>query len=516
MIMPRPWVIAVSLLVLFLSIKSGTWTAVSSSIDRAAASVRMAYNPGDSTPSFSPGDRIAPSILAPSPSTTAPTPPSARAPSSRRREVPVHQKAGFRLNESHTKVGCTACHPKRQRTGGKENAGKKKENCGFCHGFQHDLPAGLTCTMCHSLESFSRINDYRHLLNDFWRVGVHRTLSCRECHPDLRFKGTPRECVYCHVERRQDAPPPHGLKLGNDCQQCHSPYGWQPVKFQHPGFILGPAHRSLNCLDCHPGYEFTNVQPYCYSCHKREFHGLAGFDHAAAGLPYDCRKCHSLYAFTAPVSYRDHQSGLITQGRHKSAACLDCHRQRVFYGLSGECRNCHQKDYNAAKNPNHASSGFPLDCTLCHESTDFSWESGWKDHLWWPLQGMHALQSCIDCHRDGVYAGKSPLCVSCHQSDYAGAKEPDHQAIGLPTSCDQCHRDSHTSWNQATFNHPLPLTAQHAGIGCTECHKEPGNFAAFVCTDCHLRQNTSPLHRGVSGYSYDSQSCYYCHPQGQS
>ncbi|MEW5801105.1 MAG: cytochrome c3 family protein [bacterium] len=423
-----------------------------------------------------------------------------------RKETFIHRREGYLLNKDHRANGCVSCHPKAQGR-------RRRGGCGSCHDYRHDLPKGVTCTTCHTIESFSQIKNYRHLLNDFFRVGVHKTLSCRECHPNGQFKGNPRECVHCHMERRQDAP--HGLKLGGDCQECHTPNGWQPVKHQHSGFTLRAAHRNLHCLDCHPDYTFEGVQSFCYSCHKREFHGGAGLDHAAAGLPYDCLLCHTMYSFSPPASYRDHPSGLISEGNHHGAACRDCHKKAIFQGLSDECQSCHQKDYASTASPNHAQNGFSLDCTVCHDPKDPSWESGGKNHTWWPLRGMHKTLDCSECHGDGVYAGKSTDCLSCHQADYAGTTDPDHQAAGYPTGCDQCHQDSHTSWEQVIFDHPLPLTSNHAGIACTECHKEPANYAVFVCTDCHLRQNTNFIHRGIAGYNYASESCYGCHPQGQ-
>jgi len=478
--MHRLWVIVLSLLLVF-SIQSGGWTA-----SAATSTTTSSSSTSSSTTTLS---------------TTSSTTTSSTAGG---KETYIHRMEGYRLNKSHKANRCTSCHPKSQR---------RRGGCGSCHEQRHDLPKRLTCTTCHILESFFQIKNYRHLLNDFLRVGVHKTLSCRECHPNGQFKGNPRECVHCHMERRQDAP--HGMKLGGDCQQCHTPYGWQPVRFQHPNFNLQAAHRGLNCLDCHPGYEFKNAQSFCYSCHKREFHGGGGFDHAAAGFPYDCLLCHTINSFAPPASYRDHPSGLISQGNHRSASCLDCHKQGIFHGLSDECQFCHQKDYAATANPNHSSSGFPLDCTLCHRSQDPSWESGGRNHIW-PLRGTHQTLACTDCHKDGVYApGKSTVCFNCHQSDYEGTRNPDHQASNYPTNCDQCHQDSHISWDQATFNHPLPLNTNHAGIACTECHQDPANYAVFVCTDCHQRQNTNFIHRGISGYNYNSQSCYNCHPQGR-
>ncbi|RPJ03222.1 MAG: hypothetical protein EHM31_01520, partial [Candidatus Aminicenantes bacterium] len=43
-----------------------------------------------------------------------------------------------------------------------------------------------------------------HDRTNFPLTGKHRTLSCRECHINLVFEGTPTDCEVCHWQRRQD------------------------------------------------------------------------------------------------------------------------------------------------------------------------------------------------------------------------------------------------------------------------------------------------------------------------
>ena len=40
-------------------------------------------------------------------------------------------------------------------------------------------------------------------------------------------------------------------------------------------------------------------------------------------------------------------------------------------GLSTACYSCHATDYAGATNPNHASLGYPQDCSLCHSTTNW-------------------------------------------------------------------------------------------------------------------------------------------------
>jgi hypothetical protein len=53
-------------------------------------------------------------------------------------------------------------------------------------------------------------------------------------------------------------------------------------------------------------------------------------------------------------------------------------------------------------------------------------------------------------------------------------------------------------------------------LSCTDCHLT-SNYREFSCLDCHAHEKTSMdnEHRDVSGYTYNSQSCYGCHPQGR-
>ena len=74
----------------------------------------------------------------------------------------------------------------------------------------------------------------------------------------------------------------------------------------------------------------------------------------------------------------------------------------------------------------------------------------------------------------------------------------------------------------ADFNHGsyFPINSgRHRGVwsGCETCHVNPGNFRVFECTTCHehSRGEMDDEHDDVPGYSYDSSSCYRCHPRGE-
>jgi hypothetical protein len=283
-----------------------------------------------------------------------------------------------------------------------------------------------------------------HDRTNFPLIGKHRTLSCRECHLNLVFEGTPSDCEVCHWQRQQDDR--FGLQLGTRCSDCHAPQSWKkvdPAKWNHEtvtGFRLEGIHRTLDCETCH---------------------GSGGF---------------------AP----------------RPTACF----------------SCHEADYRGTREPNHTDANFPTDCTVCHNQR--SWEDASAAHASFVRQGMHASAACTDCHQNGVYAGTSPDCSSCHIDDYNNTTNPNHRTLAFPLDCSQCHGTSAISFSGAVLNHAFPIqSGRHSGFLCSDCHRS-SNLQTFSCIDCHAHDQAdmNSRHNGVGGYAYNSQACYGCHPRG--
>jgi hypothetical protein len=182
---------------------------------------------------------------------------------------------------------------------------------------------------------------------------------------------------------------------------------------------------------------------------------------------------------------------------------------------------CHQADYAGTSAPNHQQAGFPTDCTACH--TTATWTGATFNHngTGFPLTGAHTQTSCDRCHGDGVYAGKPTTCVSCHLTDYNNSVDPNHRQAQFSTDCASCHTT--TVWTSATFTthdaQYFPIyTGKHRGkwTSCSTCHVNPSDYRQFDCLWCHhTAARTNPKHSNVLGYSYDSQACYRCHPNGR-
>ena len=66
--------------------------------------------------------------------------------------------------------------------------------------------------------------------------------------------------------------------------------------------------------------------------------------------------------------------------------------------------------------------------------------------------------------------------------------------------------------------HAMGSPAVHVAgsIDCNSCHGASDSFRGFDCLTCHTPTPTIPNHvqKNVGGFSYDSPSCYGCHPDG--
>jgi hypothetical protein len=253
-----------------------------------------------------------------------------------------------------------------------------------------------------------------HDKTNFPLVGKHRTLSCRECHINLVFEGTPTDCEVCHWQRRQDDR--YSLRLGMRCSDCHTPQSWKkvdPALWSHEtnvGYRLEGVHRTLDCEACHGSAGFSPRPTACFDCHARDYQGTDEPNHAQAGFPTDCSQCHSQRGWDDAAFAH---TGFERNGRHATAACTDCHKNGVYQGTSSECVSCHLDDYNGTTEPNHRNAGFPLDCAVCHGTSATGWAGADFDHPFPITSGRHASASCSDCHTTSDYRVFS--CLGCHE-----------------------------------------------------------------------------------------------------
>jgi hypothetical protein len=317
---------------------------------------------------------------------------------------------------------------------------------------------------------------------------------------------------------------PHG-SLSLACAQCHGATSWTPARpsreFRHAPnrFPLDGAHAQAECSSCHRSLVFTDVRTACGNCHS---------DVPRGELGRDCARCHTTRTFIdRGAMARTHQSTRFPlSAAHAAVDCSACHRPTAQGGLqfvnrSTDCVSCHRSAASATKNPDHTAAGFSQQCERCHAPT--LWNRARYDHAAsrFPLTGAHSSVSCARCHTTGTYTGTPTACVSCHQADYNRTTNPSHTAAGFPDTCASCHNTA--AWTGARFDHDqryFPIySGKHQGqwSSCGTCHQSASNFAQFTCLTCHTHNQTETdgHHRGISGYRYDSQSCYACHRNGR-
>jgi len=235
--------------------------------------------------------------------------------------------------------------------------------------------------------------------------------------------------------------------------------------------------------------------------------------------------CHTTEPGWVPADFPIHDDYYPFTGAHVpiSSDCAACH-QGDYSSTPNTCEGCHMPDYSASFNPNHSSLSIPTDCAMCH-TTDPDWNPAlFPIHDdYYVLEGAHIAiaDNCADCH-NGDYTSTPNTCYGCHADDYNSTTNPDHQSAQFPTTCEDCH--SQTSWTPSTFDHDnmyFPIySGKHDGEWslCVDCHTIPSDYSFFSCIDCHEhndQQEVDDDHSGVSGYSYDSPSCYSCHPTGE-
>ncbi len=318
---------------------------------------------------------------------------------------------------------------------------------------------------------------------------------------------------------------PHGDNLTISCDDCHQTTGWTmkpgTYTFDHnvaTQFTLVGQHSALDCKSCHSTLVFDQAKPECVSCHTDMHNQTVGMD---------CALCHTSQSWLVPNITEIHQmSRFPLMGAHLTADCNDCHPSASllsFEPLGIECIDCHQTDYNQTQNPNHVTAGYSTNCTECHYMNMFTWSGAGIDHSFFPLTQGHAIGDCFQCHTQGTdYSNISSDCFSCHEQDYQATSNPNHSAIGLSLTCNECHTTI-PGWKPADFNQHdaqfFPIySGEHNGewVSCTDCHQNPANYAQFTCIDCHEhnKPDMDDEHSDVGGYLYESQACFDCHPTG--
>ena len=251
----------------------------------------------------------------------------------------------------------------------------------------------------------------------------------------------------------------------------------------------------------------------CVACHTTEGWGLAGgggsgsggFDHSRTGFPLT--------------------------GRHRSAACNDCHVPSR--AITRDCNGCHQDSHDGRLGQS---------CDACHSARTWTRTTAFERHrrTRLPLTGMHALADCTECHQRGDTRRMSDVpadCFACHENEYLRT----HNHQGNPSAtppvapysrdCSICHRS--VAWSPATLDDATLMSAMgltagpshelsfpiasgpHRGATCDSCHRAPNVPRAVTCLGCHAHDplRLRAQHR-VAVAPDDAAACLRCHPGG--
>ena len=429
-----------------------------------------------------------------------------------------NQFTSFRLTGEHAALACAQCHV------GNRFAGTPVA-CYGCHvndfaGTQNPNHVAAAfpqdCSLCHTTATWSGVSFNHNALTSFALTGQHTTVTCAQCHVNGKFAGTSTNCAGCHLQDYANTTNPNH-RAGNfstTCETCHNTTGWQNATFDHSlsSFPLTGAHATVACAQCHVNNNFALTTTACVSCHLTDFQHTTAPNHVAAGFPQDCTTCHTTVQWTG-ATFGHSTTGFTLTGSHQSVQCAQCHTNNNFNLSSTACVSCHLNDFNTATNPNHASAGFPQDCTLCH--TTVQWMGATFNHTTtgFTLTGAHTSVQCAQCHTNNNFSLSSTQCISCHLTDYNTANSPPHKADGFPQDCTGCHNTTQLG-GRARSTTPRPgfaLVGVHATQQCAACHVNNNySLTSGACINCHqtdFNGANNPPHQ-AAGFPQD---CTLCH-----
>ncbi len=458
---------------------------------------------------------------------------------------------------------CTKCHP----AGGQLS----QESCLACHtelkprvekglGFHGRISSEKrACESCHADHrgrTFAMIDwgtggqkGFDHDRSGWRLEGKHSKAACDSCHQPRRIfaaailkliekrpetmLGLGKECRQCHFDD-------HRGQVGDDCDACHDPKGWQPAPgFNHAetDYPLKGKHQKVKCSGCHPTLEdestpkatfpapvsetFMKFSPLeskaCTDCHKDVHDGRFG---------QRCTSCHTVDGWkiirNASAEREFHEKTRFPlKGEHLETPCVSCHgpfpgQRARFKGLAfGQCSACHPDAHLGQLTP---AAGKPPDCETCHTVERFMPPRFTVDQhkkTRYPLEGAHAVVACNACHaRTPELANRIPRAT---RLDLKKKKRPElfsfasFDTAAPLEKCESCHRDVHdgqftgkpcsachqiSSFKQVALDHDrdtrFALTGKHAELACSGCHGSPGpnqpvryRPLALGCAGCH-------------------------------
>ncbi|MEZ5288824.1 MAG: multiheme c-type cytochrome [Vicinamibacterales bacterium] len=184
----------------------------------------------------------------------------------------------FALVGQHAQTACTTCHVNNVYRG-------TPRDCVGCHQDDYNrtsapnhASAGFptTCETCHRASDSSwRGASFNHN-SVFNLVGRHASTVCESCHRNGVYRGTPRDCVGCHVDQYNRTTNPNHASSGfpTTCENCHraADTSWNQGTFNHATvFALVGRHASATCTACHRNGIYRGTPRDCVGCHVDQY-----------------------------------------------------------------------------------------------------------------------------------------------------------------------------------------------------------------------------------------------------
>jgi len=335
------------------------------------------------------------------------------------------------------------------------------------------------CLACHSDPSLTTESDGKQVKLSIdagkLHVSVHGTLSCVDCHKDVKTAGHEQppakvECSQCHAdEQAAYGHSFHGAMKKADgtpaatCQDCH-----------------GDAHQILPGSDANSPVSHAKIPTTCGQCHGQKFLMQSNGETAQTF-----------------VAYQESVHGrAVANGSEKAAVCTDCHGaheilppsdpKSPIYKLNvpATCGGCHAKQQSEFDISIHGTAlakgnGMAPTCTDCHGIHSIKAHNDPNS----PVSDQNlARTTCARCH-EGVQLSQEFGVAGGRESTYLDSYHGLASKGGsvLVANCDSCHGAHNilpSSDPRSTIN-PANLD-----VTCGQCHK--GVTQKFTQNKVHM------------------------------
>ena len=445
-----------------------------------------------------------------------------------------HTTTDYPLEGRHESVPCLSCHVV-------ENFTKVDQQCFSCHQDVHEAKLGPDCERCHTSQSWMIFDaEEIHERTRFPLLGRHILVDCETCHtgmPQNDFALNSASCESCHQQEYLAAQSPNHISSGftTECESCHQMNSWRPAFLPDHDALFFPifsgAHRGEwnDCSICHID-PMNNSVFSCFSCHEHNQQAMDSRHQGMAGYAYDSKTCLACHGSGEAGQFGEHDTQFfpIFSGSHTNQwdGCGDCHtdatNRKIF-----SCVTCHDHSQELMDPKHQGITGYlfnSADCYSCHP-TGLASDFREHDTQFFPIfSGTHlnTWDECATCHTD---AGNRQVfsCVTCHEHSQDLMDAP-HQGIQgyvfNSANCLSCHPTGEQGdflEHDAQFFPIFSGTHINTWDACATCHTDVNNRQVFSCVTCHehAQDLMDPKHQGIQGYSFDSATCFGCHPTGE-